>query len=170
MGKNVIINGVNYDDVPEVHIPLQDLSGDAIFYDLSDADAVAANVLAGKKFYNTNGKFNGTMTAVTASDEKISTKSGVVNIQQGYHDGTGTVSISDTEKEKIISDNIRYGVSILGVAGKGTVVDTTIDSMAANGNQILSGYKAYVNGQLVTGVAQVPAVGYDTTTKILTLT
>ena len=47
----------------------------------------------------------------------ISTKSGSVSIPAGYYDGTGSVTISSTEQGKIIPDNIKQGISILGVTG-----------------------------------------------------
>ena len=47
----------------------------------------------------------------------ISTKTQEVSIAQGYHDGSGKVSISSTEQAKIIPTNIRDGVTILGVTG-----------------------------------------------------
>ena len=47
----------------------------------------------------------------------ISTVSGTYTIQNGYHDGSGTVGISSTEQAKIIAENIRQGVEILGVTG-----------------------------------------------------
>lgn len=47
----------------------------------------------------------------------ISTKSGSVSIPAGYYDGTGSVTISSTEQAKIIADNIKQGISILGVTG-----------------------------------------------------
>lgn len=47
----------------------------------------------------------------------ISTKSGSVSIPKGYYDGTGSVTISTTEQGKIIPDNIKQGISILGVTG-----------------------------------------------------
>ena len=48
---------------------------------------------------------------------KISTKAGQYTVPQGYHDGSGKVSIDATEQEKIIPGNIRQGVTILGVEG-----------------------------------------------------
>ena len=47
----------------------------------------------------------------------ISTKAQEYTIAQGYHDGSGKVSISSTEQAKIIAQNIRQGVTILGVEG-----------------------------------------------------
>lgn len=38
-------------------------------------------------------------------------------IPQGHHDGSGKVGISAAEKEKIIPDNIREGITLLGVEG-----------------------------------------------------
>ena len=45
------------------------------------------------------------------------------SIEYGFHDGNGTVSISEGEKAKLIPSNIRQGVNILGVYG-----DMTADS------------------------------------------
>ena len=47
----------------------------------------------------------------------ISTKEGTYTVPQGYHDGSGKVSISTTEQNKLIPTNIRNGVTILGVTG-----------------------------------------------------
>mgnify|MGYP003317077553 CR=1 FL=1 len=44
MAQNVIINGVTYQNVPEVDIPKSG-GGTAKFFDASDTDAVAGNVL-----------------------------------------------------------------------------------------------------------------------------
>lgn len=47
----------------------------------------------------------------------ITTVAGEYTIQQGYHDGSGKVSIASTEQAKLIATNIREGVTILGVTG-----------------------------------------------------
>ena len=36
---------------------------------------------------------------------------------QGYHDGSGKVSIDSTEQAKLIAGNIKAGVEVLGVTG-----------------------------------------------------
>ena len=41
----------------------------------------------------------------------------VFTVPQGYHDGSGKVSIDATEQAKLIATNIREGVTILGVEG-----------------------------------------------------
>lgn len=82
-----------------------------------DATAVAAEILSGKSAYNKANKVTGTMKNNGAVTGTISSKAGAYTIPQGYHDGSGKVSISSTEQAKIIPANIRQGVSILGVTG-----------------------------------------------------
>ena len=47
----------------------------------------------------------------------IATKTGEYTVPAGYHTGGGKVGISSTEQAKIIADNIKAGVTILGVEG-----------------------------------------------------
>lgn len=47
----------------------------------------------------------------------ISEKSEQYIIPSGYHNGSGTVEISPDEQSKIIAENIKNGVTILGVSG-----------------------------------------------------
>lgn len=47
----------------------------------------------------------------------ISTKTGQYTVPQGYHDGSGKVSIASAEQAKIIPGNIKSGVQLLGVTG-----------------------------------------------------
>jgi len=47
----------------------------------------------------------------------IATVSDEYTVPLGYHDGSGKVSIDPTEQIKIIGQNIRQGVTILGVVG-----------------------------------------------------
>lgn len=167
MAQNVIINGVTYQNVPEVNIPKSG-SGTAAFYDSSDATAAQGHVLSGKTFYKDGGKSTGSMANNGDVSDTISTKAGTVSIPAGYTSG-GTVGISSTEQAKIISDNIKSGATILGVQGSSTVVDTTIASGGAAAGNIVNGYKAYVNGSLIEGNAQMPSITQDSTTKVLTI-
>lgn len=82
-----------------------------------DATAVAAEILSGKIAYNKGNRITGSMPNNDSVSGTISTKSGQYTIPQGYHDGSGKVSISSTEQAKIIADNIREGITILGVTG-----------------------------------------------------
>ena len=82
-----------------------------------DATATEAEILAGKTAYNKGVKVTGKMPNNGAVSGKISTKTGKYTVPQGYHDGSGSVQIDDTEQEKIKPENIRQGVTILGVEG-----------------------------------------------------
>ena len=82
-----------------------------------DATAAVAEVLATKTFYKAGTKMTGTMPNIGKQASTITTKAQSVTISQGYHDGSGTVSISATEQAKIIAGNIKQGVQILGVTG-----------------------------------------------------
>lgn len=82
-----------------------------------DATATAAEILKDKTAYNKGNKITGTMKNNGAVSGKISTKAGKYTVPQGYHDGSGTVQIDSTEQAKLIPNNIRDGVTILGVIG-----------------------------------------------------
>lgn len=82
-----------------------------------DATATAAEILTGKTAYNKANKLTGTMKNNGAVTGTISAKAGVYTVPQGYHDGSGKVSIASTEQQKIVPENIRDGVTILGVEG-----------------------------------------------------
>ena len=86
----------------------------------------------------------------------ISTKTGTVNISAGYYTTNFAVSLSDTEKNKIIAGNIRSGVTLLGIAGSSNVINTGSSNIssgqsAITASKILSGYSGFINGAEVKG-------------------
>lgn len=100
--------------------------------DTSDATAVASNILEEKTAYIASWKVTGTMMNRGATAGTISRKTGAYIIPEGYHNGDGSVTIAEAERDKIIPDNIKSGISILGVSGTytgdgtgGTEVDKT---------------------------------------------
>ena len=167
MADSLIINGVVYPDVPAVDIPKQG-GGIKTFYNTGDANVTPDKQLAGTKSYGANGVVNGSIPNNGAVGGIINTKNGVVTVPEGYTTG-GSIGIADSEKAKIIAGNIKSGVVLLGQSGSAMVVDTTIASGAAGAAQIISGYKAVANGEMITGTATVPTVSQDATTKVLTI-
>lgn len=83
----------------------------------SNDTATASEILATKTAHARGTALTGTMPNNGAVSGTISTVSGEYTVPQGYHDGSGKVSISSTEQAKIIAGNIRQGVTILGVEG-----------------------------------------------------
>lgn len=126
MAQNVVINGVTYQNVPEVDIPKSG-SGTAKFYDTASASAEAGDILTGKTAFGSSGEISGNMANNGSTSGTISTKAGTVNIPAGYTSG-GTVSISSTEQAKIIASNIKSGVTILGQAGSLALPSISQDS------------------------------------------
>lgn len=120
----VVINGVTYSDVPSVQIPKSG-SGTATFYDTSEADGVAANVLSGKKVFGSTGEITGSMTNNGATGGTIGTKAGTYTIPAGYTSG-GTVSL--TNVSDCLAQNILTGKSILGVSGSLAMPSISQDS------------------------------------------
>lgn len=88
-------------------------------FDVNSKDATVgvAEILKGKTAYAAGKKLTGTMPNNGAVTLTIDTIDGVVKIPQGYHDGSGTVSILSAEQAKLIAENIKQGISILGITG-----------------------------------------------------
>lgn len=85
--------------------------------DTSDDTATASEILATKTAHARGTALTGTMPNNGAVTGTITTVGGEYTIPVGYHDGSGKVSISSTEQSKLIAENIRQGVTILGVEG-----------------------------------------------------
>lgn len=101
------------------HLPSGETGTGTCTYDsdTSEDTLVIAEALAGKTFHARGSALTGTMVNNGAVSGTISTKAGTYTVPIGYHDGSGSVSISSTEQAKIIASNIKSGVSILGVTG-----------------------------------------------------
>lgn len=85
--------------------------------DSTDADVQVAEILVGKTAYARGTKLTGTMPNNGGVDLKISAVDQEVAVPQGYHDGSGKVTIAAADQEKLVAANIREGVTILGVEG-----------------------------------------------------
>lgn len=92
--------------------------------DTTDATASASEILYGLTAYVNKNKITGEMPnrgAVTATISSLTP----YTIQNGYHDGSGTVSVDTTN---ISAHNIKSGISILGVTGDYTGESITTQS------------------------------------------
>ena len=85
--------------------------------DTSEDTAAVGEILSGKTAHARGALLTGTMPNNGAQMGSIGTKTQEVIIAQGYHDGSGKVSILADEQAKLIPSNIREGITILGVEG-----------------------------------------------------
>lgn len=85
--------------------------------DTTNDTLTVSEALTGKTFHARGQAYTGTMPNNGAVTGTITTKAQEYTVPQGYHDGSGKVSISATEQAKIIATNIRQGITILGVEG-----------------------------------------------------
>ena len=85
--------------------------------DSTDATVAVAEMLEGKTAYARGAKLTGTMPNNGAVAGKITQKDGKYTIPMGFHDGSGSAEIDETEQAKLVPANIREGVTILGVEG-----------------------------------------------------
>ena len=125
-GSDVLID-LTSDTVTEdkilVGFTAHDQKGDVITgkceYDVNSQDATVqvAEILSGKTAYARGTKLTGSMPNNGAVNLTISNVNDEIAIPQGYHDGSGRVSILPVEQAKIIAANIKQGITILGITG-----------------------------------------------------
>lgn len=124
---NTVLIDLTADTVTEDKIlasyTAHDASGNVITgtcdFDVNSQDATVkvAEMLIGKTAYARGTKLTGTMPNNGSISLTISEVNEEVSVAQGYHDGSGKVSILETEKAKLIASNIKQGITILGVTG-----------------------------------------------------
>jgi hypothetical protein len=114
-GKGVTVpSGKKIDELAPY---IDDISGGG-GTDISDADAAVGDVLASKTFYSVEEpRKTGTMVDRGTVSTDISAKATEVTIAAGKHSGSGVVKIATAEQNKIIAENIKKDIAILGVTG-----------------------------------------------------
>lgn len=93
MAKSVVINNVTYSDVPYVSIPLSGTTGNATFYDTSDATLNSGDkMLSGNTAYANGTKYTGTIASKTGSD--ITASGDTVTVPAGYYSSQQTKAVA----------------------------------------------------------------------------
>ena len=119
-----------------------DMSGAAITgtstkdSDTSGDDAIAGEILYGKTAHARGAQLTGTMPNNGGANYVIDDISDELTIAAGYHDGSGKAKLDTTETAKIIAENIKDGVVILGVTG--TYTGEGVTAQAKNATPTLS--------------------------------
>lgn len=85
--------------------------------DTSDDTASVSEILATKTAHARGSKLTGTMKNNGGVTGTITAAKGSYTIPQGYHDGSGKVSIDANSADALIPTNVREGITILGVEG-----------------------------------------------------
>ncbi len=114
------------------------VAGDSNVADTSTGNALAWEILSGKKAWVNGSEVTG--------DMPTNTLSGASNaVSAGYYTMTNLTTVD----ADLATANIKSGVTIFGVAGDSSVVDTS--SGTASAEDILIGETAFVNGSTITG-------------------
>ena len=92
MAQNVIINGVTYQNVPEVDIPIAG-GGTAEFFDTSDATlSSGGQMLASYTAYSDGTKYTGTIASKSGTD--LTASGDTVTVPAGYYSAQATKAVA----------------------------------------------------------------------------
>ena len=129
----------------------------AEYVDTTDGTATAAQILTGRTAYVAGEKVTGTMPKNSPAATVLDTETASYTIPAGYHDGTGSVSLSletksatPTKAQQTIEPSegkVLSSVTVKAIPAQ--YVDTSSGTAAAG--DILTGKTAFVNGAAVTG-------------------
>ena len=95
------------------------ITGSCLYNANTSGDTVAVGaVLSGTTFHNAAGVAQtGTMPNIGAQSGVLTARDSAVAINVGYHDGSGSIGLSSSDKAALVSNNIREGITILGITG-----------------------------------------------------
>ena len=141
--------------------------------DPSDATASQSEILATKSAYVNGVKLTGTMPNNGAANVTVTNKSGTT-IPAGYYDGSGKALIDATSTSNLVANNIRSGVTILGVEGTLSPEDTLVVGPAsatpASSQQVITAASLEYDYITQVTVAAIPYVESDNSAGGVTVT
>lgn len=142
-------------------IKAHDSNGDPVVgsceYDVKSEGltAIAAEILSGKTAAVGGAVLTGTMPNNGTVNGTVAEKNGTFKIPAGYHDGSGQVGLDETEKEKLISANIREGITLFGVDG------------SMSGNEDSKPQSREVAAPLTEDLTVLPEEGYNCLSQVV---
>ena len=98
-----------------ISFPDEYISGIESLTNTNDATATDSDVLANKTAYANGQKLSGSLPNKGEANIEL-TDLTTKTVERGYYSG-GTAKIADAESAKIIPENIKSGVTVLGVEG-----------------------------------------------------
>lgn len=157
MAQNVIINGVTYQSVPEVNIPLSG-GGTAEFFDISATTLTSGGqMLDGVISYDADGnEITGSIASKSSSD--LTASGATVTVPAGYYSASATKSVS-SGSAKTPATTITANPTI-SVSGAGLITATA--SASQNVTPTVSA------GYVSTGTAGTVTVSGESTEQLTT--
>lgn len=141
MAKNVVINGVTYQNVPQVQIPLSGTTGKAEYYDTSDATLDTGDkMLSGNTAYSNGVKYTGTIATKAASD--MTASGATVTAPAGYYataasksvaSGSAATPATTISVTPTITVNSSTGLITASVSGSQSVTPTVSAGYVSSG-------------------------------------
>ena len=133
MAKSVIINNVTYSDVPYIEVPLSGSSGNAEFYDTSDATLDSGGkMLSGNTAYADGVKYTGTIASKSGTD--ITASGDTVTVPAGYYASQQTKAVASGSATPAATIS---GTSATLSTGTNTL---TLSKTISNTPQVTAGY------------------------------
>ena len=161
--QNIRINGNEFYNLPSVRI--SDATTPTITHQFDDTTIATVSapdpgeILAGKYAWANGTTVTGSMYNHSNNNIRL-TSTATVSISEGYYNGNGNVGIDSLELNKIIPENIKSGVTILGVSGNysgGSTPSYTVTDVSES--DVISGkhfYKATSTSNVTRSTGTMP--------------